>query len=367
MASLTTERPVVRATSPAPARFAHIDALRAVAVLIVVFAHAGLDHVVPGGSGVTIFFTISGFIITWALIREQELTKGFAAGKFYARRAVKILPPLVLTIILPGLAYWLAYGLDGGALLSQLLFTYNWYPATGTVPTILPGSNVVWSLAIEEQFYIAFALVWLLVLRARRPLFWLGVVSVAIVLYSNLARLLFALNDVSSDRIYYGFDTRADGLAIGILAALVLHRAQRGTHTVARLRALMTSSGMLGVALALYLTSLAIRDPLFRDTVRYAMQSLATSIAILYGFMGSRGGTERLGRLSSFRPVVVVGQASYSIYLVHFVLFAAIGDRLDVLPLGLRVLVLTVVGVGAGVVIWQLVERPLEAVRHKLR
>ena len=366
MSTLTTPVRADHPTSP-PARFAHIDALRAVAVMIVVFAHAGLEHVVPGGSGVTIFFTISGFIITWALLREHEETKGFAVGKFYARRAVKIMPPLALTIILPGLAYWLVHGLDGVALLSQLLFTYNWYPATGTWPDILPGSNVVWSLAIEEQFYIVFALVWLLVLRARRPLLWLGVVSVVIVVYSNLARLLFALHDVSSDRIYYGFDTRADGLAIGILAALLLHRWQRGTQAVTRLRALTTSSGAPGVALALYLTSLAIRDPFFRDTLRYAMQSIATSVAILYGFMGPLGGRDRLGRLSSLRPVVVIGQASYSIYLVHFVLFAAIGDRVDALPMGLRVLFLAAVGTGAGVLLWQLVERPLEALRKKLR
>ena len=349
-----------------PSRFAHIDALRAVAVTIVVFAHAGLSHVVPGGSGVTIFFTISGFIITWALLREAGGTSTFDVGRFYARRAVKILPPLALTIIIPAVAYGAVHGLDWKALLSQLLFTYNWYPATGATPEILPGSNVVWSLAIEEQFYIGFALIWVLILRARRPLLWLTIVSLAIVAYANVARLVFALGDVSSERIYYGFDTRADGLALGILAALLLRHLQQNSEALPRARAMLANSGVLVIALVLYLASLAIRDPLFRDTLRYALQSLATSIAILYGFLGTEAGRDRLTRVSSLRPVVVVGQASYSIYLVHFVLYAAIGDRLDVLPLGLRVLVLAAVGIGAGVVLWEVVERPLEAVRKRL-
>src|SRR3954469_19419128 len=82
-------------------RFAHIDAMRAVAVGLVVVAHAGLDRVVPGGSGVTIFFSISGFIITYLVLRERDSAGGFAVGHFYLRRALKLGPPLVVIVFIP--------------------------------------------------------------------------------------------------------------------------------------------------------------------------------------------------------------------------------------------------------------------------
>ncbi len=84
-------------------RFAHIDAMRAFAVLLVVVAHAGAGLIVPGGSGVTIFFAISGLIITLLVLREQYKTGGFAIGGFFFRRAAKILPPLIVVVLVPSL------------------------------------------------------------------------------------------------------------------------------------------------------------------------------------------------------------------------------------------------------------------------
>ncbi len=121
-------------------RFAHIDAMRAFAVLLVVVAHAGAGLIVPGGSGVTIFFAISGLIITLLVLREQDKTGGFAIGGFFFRRAAKILPPLIVVVLVPSLV-WACFGpLDWGALAAQIFFVFNWVKASGDLFHVLPGS-----------------------------------------------------------------------------------------------------------------------------------------------------------------------------------------------------------------------------------
>src|ERR1700722_3081685 len=101
-------------------RYAHIDAMRALAVMLVVFAHAGLSKIIPGGSGVTIFFSISGFIITYLLLREKDATGGFEIRGFYLRRGLKIGPPLIVCVIIP-------------TLILATVREINWAPFTGIV------------------------------------------------------------------------------------------------------------------------------------------------------------------------------------------------------------------------------------------
>lgn len=180
-----TELPVRENTH---GRLAHLDGMRAFAVLLVVVAHAGLGHLVPGGSGVTIFFAVSGFIITHLVLRERDRTGGFDVGGFYVRRAVKLLPPLLVAILLPTLVWSVWHPVDWSALAAQLFFYFNWTKASGAEFDALPGSGVVWSLSIEEQFYIVFALSWLLLVRRRWARTALAVVS-AVVCCGSLGAL----------------------------------------------------------------------------------------------------------------------------------------------------------------------------------
>ena len=168
-------------------RYAHIDAMRAFAVLLVVFSHAGLSFV-PGGSGVTIFFAISGFIITYLILRERDKTGGFDVAGFYIRRLLKIAPPLLLAIVLPTAIYWLR----GGAVnlldfLGQVFFFFNLRYLDSEI-TVLPGTHVMWSLSIEEQFYLIFALIWLFMVRWERYRKSLVVIGALVITYSSLAR-----------------------------------------------------------------------------------------------------------------------------------------------------------------------------------
>jgi len=341
-------------------RFAHIDAMRAFAVLIVVLAHAGLGHIVPGGSGVTIFFTVSGFIITYLLLRERDKTGGFSVGGFYFRRAAKIFPPFAVIIIVPTLVWAMFNPLSWGAFASQVFFTFNWVTLRTGDQGILPGSGVVWSLAIEEQFYIAFALIWLAFVRASWWRLATAVLAASAILIATALRLVLAASPGSEDRIYFGTDTRMDGIAIGVLAALLFHLwDQRGTRDAAYSQVIGSDLAFAG-AIIIYVASLVIRDDWFRDTFRFTFQSIAAAVIILYGMFPRRGPLKHaLFAVSAWKPVAIIGLASYSIYLVHLIVDQFIRGFLAGWPLLARTSVLVIVGLAAGIAVYYLIEIPV--------
>src|SRR6185312_12980033 len=131
----------VRMNPDSQNRYAHMDAIRALGMLLVLFAHAGLAAVVPGGSGITMFFTLSGFIITFLMLREKDQTGGFKIHDFYLRRALKILPPLVVAVIVPTLILSLVRTIDWSAFFGIVFFYFNWLYAAG-IQAPLSGSEV---------------------------------------------------------------------------------------------------------------------------------------------------------------------------------------------------------------------------------
>lgn len=348
-------------------RFAHIDAMRAYAVLVVVVAHAGAGAVVPGGSGVTIFFTISGFIITFLLLREREKTGGFSVVGFYRRRAFKIAPPFLVAIVIPSFLFAAAGGaLNWNAFLSQVFFVFNWLKIDG-VPDVLPGSGVVWSLSIEEQFYIVFAIVWLLLVRRR---YW-AQATVAIAVFAILAstslRIFFASTEGQESRIYYGSDTRLDGIAWGMLLAvgyfLWVKRGERPTWY----SKMLASDLLLIAAVLLYVASLLLRDEWFRDTFRFTLQSIAAAVVIVYGLLPGSGPLRRtFYAVSLWRPIALAGLASYSIYLVHLVAASAIRGILVTLPSHVSFGVILGLGIALGIAMYYAIELPVQRVRVKL-
>ena len=340
-------------------RFAHIDALRAFAVMLVVLAHAGLSAIIPGGSGVTIFFSISGFIITFLVLREKDKTGGFSITGFYTRRFLKIAPPLLVIVGIPTLIYALGHELDGGAVLAQFFFVFNWFEIDG-VSTVLPGSGVVWSLAIEEQFYIVFALFWLFGARFRHWRLILALCASATVIASTSIRLVFAASPLLSERIYFGTDTRLDAIAWGVLAALGYHTWVARGQKRGRLSTVLASDWMLLGAILLYLLSLLIRDDWFRDSMRFTIQSLATCAVIIYGQLPGRGPVRRaFYEVSVCRPVALIGLASYSIYLVHYVVADAVRPWFTGLPAAASYMLIVALGVGVGIASYLWLEVPL--------
>ena len=160
--AMTTPTATVAPTGPT-ARFGAIpslDGLRAIAVLIVLVSHSGYGETVPGGLGVTIFFFLSGYLITTLILDEQTRTETINVRHFYLRRAFRLLPPLLITL---AIAYTLvAAGLLGGGfswggLTSQLFYFANYYGIFFAHENSIPdGTGILWSLAVEEHFYIVF-------------------------------------------------------------------------------------------------------------------------------------------------------------------------------------------------------------------
>ena len=357
-----------RSHSEASGRFAHIDAMRAFAVMLVVVAHAGLEKLVPGGSGVTIFFAISGFIITYLMLRERDRTRSFAIGNFYARRALKLGPPLVVVVLVPTLIYLISHSVSGGLVASQVFFVYNWCVALGIGSGhVLPGSGVVWSLAIEEQFYIVIALVWLIFVNRANSLRLLMSFMVVIAVYSLAAKFVLAASPGHFNRFYYGTDTRADGLAFGVFSAGLYYTWSGGSVRFAALRRWVSSPWVLPVAAIGFLITLGLRNEYFRDTVRYPLQGLCACGVILFGLLASEGrATSLFTRLVKLRAVQFVGRASYSIYLTHFVLYSLIQPHLH-FSKPIKVAALVVCGVAAGSAVHMIVEMPFEELRGRLR
>lgn len=345
-------------------RYAHLDALRAFAVLLVVIAHAGLESVVPGGAGVTVFFSISGFIITWLLLRERE--KGdFNIGGFYWRRAVKILPPLLVVVVIPTLIYSTFWPIDIWAFIGQLLFFFNWM-AIDNIPRVLPGSGVVWSLAIEEQYYIGFALIWLALYRSGNYLAIMGWVAASTVLAANFARVALNLAGASEDRIYLGTDTRLDAIALGVLTAIGYYRHLR-VGSFSRLFQILGSPWALSIAFILAAASLAIRNPEFRQTARYTLQSLAVCIVIAWGFVANTSFINRfLQTIMASLPAQVIGKASYSIYLVHLPIALLLRQSIATGNRFADAALLILAGCGVGIALYYSVETPILQARLRL-
>lgn len=365
--NLTPSSRPMNPTSERHGRFSHIDALRAFAVLLVVVAHAGLESIVPGGTGVTIFFAISGFIITYLMLTERDRTNGFRIGEFYLRRIVKIAPPLVLIILVPSVIYAAVAGsIRGAAVLSQTFFVFNWYNLGGGDGE-LPGSGVLWSLAVEEQFYIAFALLWLAAVRYSNSNRVLAVVTVVVVIISELLRFSLAADSGNSLRIYQGTDTRASSIGLGVLAAIAVHNAMsKGPDSGIWKRLFNTPVALLVVAA--FLASLLFRDLYFRDTLRYTIQSAAACYFIAFGFFAQHGvGRTIFLSFARWRPINTIGLASYSIYLCDKCVVLGLEDPLAGLPRPLALFVLVLVPCLVGIASYRFVEVPALKLRKRLR
>src|SRR4051812_40780121 len=148
-----------------------LDGIRAVSFLLVFLAHAGLAHLLPGGFGVTIFFFLSGYLITTLLRIEFDVTGSISLRLFYLRRILRILPPFYLILALATLLAFvgvLKAPLLPLGVLSQALHFSNYYAAHNGYYGLAAGTGVYWSLAVEEHFYLVFPLAYLL-LRRRLP------------------------------------------------------------------------------------------------------------------------------------------------------------------------------------------------------
>ena len=307
------------ATPPSKLRYIPaLDGLRGLAVAAVLLFHGGFGWATGGFLGVSLFFTLSGFLITSLVVSERASTGGVDVLAFWARRARRLLPASLLTLLLTVYVTWIAVPLAQrpsvlGDVRAALFNVANWRFISQGAPYADPGlvpSPVqhYWSLAIEEQFYLAFPLLAIVALRWRPKV--LGCVFGAVIALSVLAQLSFD----GTDRIYFGTDTRAAELAIGGLLALGLpHVAAVQRRTSARLADAMGAATLLATLVLWWRADL--QDPgLYAGALAVVGVVSAT---VIYGSVEGRV----LARVLSARPLVELGKISYGVYLYHLPLF----------------------------------------------
>jgi peptidoglycan/LPS O-acetylase OafA/YrhL len=342
-----------------------LDGIRAAAVLLVFAAHAGLKDRIPGNFGVTVFFFLSGYLITTLLRAEHQRNGRISLASFYGRRTLRIFPPLYVVLALATLLTLLgalpgpAIRLD--ALGAQVLYLTNYYIIQhGWWDGRAPGTWIFWSLSVEEYFYLGFPLLYLLLLRflpqrRRQALVLVGLC--ALVLAWRLV-LVLALG-ASRDRTYIASDTRIDSILFGCVLGVIGNPVLDGGSRISE-RA--WKQLLLPLALGGLLLSFVFRNPVFQETVRYSLQGLC----LFPLFVAAVRWPEWLPfRILNVGWVKFLGVLSYSFYLVHpSVLWAVTSwTRLPGLAQALIGLVLTL-AVSLG--LYWLVEKPAARLRRRL-
>jgi len=341
-----------------------LDGLRAVSILIVFLAHTGLRGIVPGFFGVTVFFFLSGYLITTLLRIEFEGTGDLSLRSFYLRRAFRIWPLFYLVLIVATLLTALgAYGppppLDAGLIFMQFAHLAN-YAITehGWYFGRAQGTWVYWSLAVEEHFYLALPVVYLAMLRAGLRPRRQAAIFLALCLATLLWRLVLVFFfDASKERMYVATDTRIDSILFGCVLAVVynpvLDRAPCGE---AWLKYLWAPLGIV-----LLVVSFLPRQPWFDQTLRYTVQGMALLPVFLVAV--------RHPRWPPCRPlnhpwVRMLGVLSYAIYLVHTVVIELV-ERWIKSPLALTLLS-TAATLSVAWLLHRAVEQPFIRMRKRL-
>jgi peptidoglycan/LPS O-acetylase OafA/YrhL len=347
-------------SAPTPTRrtpIPSLNGLRAASILIVFVGHSGLPLGVRGSTGVTVFFFLSGYLITTLLRQEAESTGRIDLGAFYLRRAARILPPLYIVLAV-GMALtalgWLPGELGVGGMLSATLFVANYWLIHAEPPLGLPdGAGVVWSLAVEEHFYLLFPLVVVVLMRRwdwRRQGRFLLVLCGAILAWRTW--LVFGA-DVPFLRVYYASDTRFDGLLLGCALALLAN-----PHLDRIPGPDWIWQWVLGpVGIVTFLGTSLVSDRLL-GSVGFTVQAIGLVLLFIAAIRFPSWG---IYRVLNLRPVAYLGLLSYGFYLVHASVLAVVGGG----PWS-RAGIAFVISIALALVLRVLVEKPAERFRRRL-
>jgi peptidoglycan/LPS O-acetylase OafA/YrhL len=299
------------------------DGLRGGGIICVMAYHSGLGWASGGLTMIDAFFVLSGFLITGLLIKEWGRSSTIRLRRFWARRARRLLPGLLLLLAGIGLFAWLiAAPGERPAIRTNALFTLlyvgNWHEIFSGQSYFALSSNPspllhTWTLAIEEQFYLVWPLIVLAVLHFTRSLRLLLVLAVALVIASVVWMAVLYHPGVDPSRLYYGTDTRAQNVLVGAVLAIAL--AMRPQRVSERVRRIMAVLPVLAFAAIIAEWFVIPSNPglLYRGGFLFA----DVWFALL--FLGLvQAPQSPAARILSWRPLVYIGTISYSLYLWHW-------------------------------------------------
>ena len=339
-----------------PAQTRHLpclDGLRALAVSMVIVTHFGYPAL--GGLGVSIFFVLSGFLITTLLLRELDATGPVSLRAFFARRSLRIFPayycflafsaaidfhhgdPRIQPVIVPALFYYLNY----------------YHAIYGHSEASVAHA---WSLAVEEQFYLLWPLAFLTITRWRRASlpYVLLIVIGAVAIWRTLA---FTVFNLGQSWAYDAFDCRFDALAVGCLLAVLRHNPR----VAAMVSAWSRHSLLLLAVLPLIVVIEVVDDGRLRYTAGFTVNAFLIAFVMSQLLARPQG---LAGRILESRPLRYIGQISYGMYLYH-VWGLTVGHHLVHSQSVLGLLAGYAATVGFALVSYYVIEKPFLNLKHR--
>lgn len=339
-----------------------LDGIRGLAALAVLLYHAGVSWLPAGFLGVDVFFVVSGFLITALLISERERSSDTNLAQFWLRRARRLLPVLALVLIVTTVYAALMLGETLGqhlhdVLMAAVYFT-NW-------DLILRGVSYfemferpsqlrhLWSLAVEEQFYIIWPVLFALVMRFLN-LRWLWCIVAALGLMSLIWMVVLYTPGSDPSRVYFGSDPRAFTILIGVAVGLIWKPWRYSWD--APFGRVMDAIAVLGLAMIVLIMAIGRHW----SEWMYPWGLLATSLAaiVLVSFVIRPGSV--VGRVLDIAPLRWLGQRSYSIYLWHWPVLLALQWEFSFEPNTLAIVLVALVATFVlSEISFRLVEAPM--------
>jgi peptidoglycan/LPS O-acetylase OafA/YrhL len=334
-------RPAARRRPALPGRLGYqpgLDGLRGLSVLAVIGYHAGFGWLRGGWIGVEVFFVVSGFLITSLLVEERESSGRIDLGQFWRRRARRLLPALGVMLAVVATATLLLGSAAERASVRRdlpwaLVYLSNWGQIAGDVPyyaTEAPVLRHLWSLAIEEQFYLVWPLAFVVLSRTRmRPV---AVARALAVLACTAMIATFVLQvggpgplfgDVDrTNFMYLSTVTRASGLLLGAAAAFVWRPGRRPSGTGGDPGRPLDLAGAVAVAV---LGCTAVAATLSAGYVYQWLLPVVSVLALVVVLVSVHPSSRLVRGALSWRPLVGVGRRSYGLYLWHWPVFVLAG------------------------------------------
>jgi peptidoglycan/LPS O-acetylase OafA/YrhL len=321
--------------------------------LLVTKPHPSLvAQLVPKGGflGVDIFFVLSGFLISSILLREQSTHGRVGFGAFYQRRALRLLPALFAFLaahVIYASIIHVQAAVERSSIIAAVFYYYNW-KLVYSFPVVRPELTHLWSLSIEEQFYLVWPVALILLLGGvRRRLPTAVAVTSAGVVAIAVWRMIVARH-MSPALVYFRTDAQADALLVGALAALLW------TRGAVPLKRYLAPAAWVALGFMIVCIFTLESDSRFLYDGGFTLIAIAVAVILLATVETSWGPTRALHT----RPLRAVGRVSYGLYLWHVLVFSIVVDNMRHKPVVVTIALALGVTAIVTALSWYAVERP---------